>query len=41
VTIMPSIGAIESTMYDRAIFARPSSSPTNGWRVTAHGFELS
>ena len=39
-TITPLIGAIECTMYDRSIFGRPSSSPTNGWRVTAQGFEL-
>ena len=40
-TITPAIGAIESTMYDREIFGRPStSSSTGGWRVTAFGFEL-
>lgn len=41
VTITPLIEAIESTMYDREIFGRPStSSSTGGWRVTAVGFEL-
>ena len=39
-TVTPFIGPIESTMYDRSIFGRPSSSPTNGWRVTAYGFEI-
>mgnify|MGYP001559231247 FL=1 len=40
-TIMPFVGAVESTMYDRSIFGRPStSSSTGGWRVTAFGFEL-
>ena len=39
-TLAPIIQAIECTMYDRSIFGRPSSSPTNGWRVTAFGFEL-
>lgn len=40
-TITPYIGAIESTMYDREIFGRPSSSSsTGGWRVTTFGFEL-
>lgn len=40
-TISPAIGAIESTMYDREIFGRPStSSSTGGWRVSVQGFEL-
>ena len=39
-TIMPAIGSIECTAYDREIFARPSSSPSNGWSITAQGFEL-
>lgn len=40
-TITPFMGAVESTMYDREIFGRPStSSSTGGWRVTAFGFEL-
>lgn len=39
-TITPTIGAIMSTVVGGAIFARPSSSPTNGWRVWAQGFEL-
>lgn len=39
-TVMPLIGAIESTTVGGRIFARPSSSPTNGWRVWAQGFEL-
>lgn len=39
-SISPLIGAIESTVVSGRIFARPSSSPTNGWRVVAQGFEL-
>lgn len=40
-TISPVIGAIECTMYDRGIYATPStSSSTGGWRITAQGFEL-
>jgi len=40
-TITPFIGAIESTMYDREIFGRPSSSSsTGGWSISAFGFEL-
>lgn len=39
-TISPSIGAIESTAYDRSFFAAPSQSGTNGWKVTAMGFEI-
>ena len=39
-TIMPLIGAIESTIVSGKILARPSVSPTNGWRVLAQGFEL-
>ena len=38
-TISPMIGSIESTMYDRAIFASTSQSGSEGWKVTLMGFE--
>ena len=39
-TITPAIGAVESTMYDRVIFAKVGTSGTDGWRVNLTGFEL-
>lgn len=39
-TINPSIGAIESTMYDRSIFAAVDGGGTDGFKVNLMGFEL-
>lgn len=39
-TIAPVIGAIESTMYDRSIFATVSAVGTEGMKVNLQGFEL-
>jgi len=38
--ISPTIGAIESTMYDRSIFASASAGGTDNWKVTLFGFEI-
>lgn len=39
--IFPSIGAIETTMYDRSIFAKVgTASATDGFRINLFGFEL-
>ena len=38
--IFPSFGPIEGTMYDRSIFANVSASGSDGWKVTAMGFEI-
>ena len=39
-TIYPVIGAIESTMYDRVIFAKATPGGADLWRVNLQGFEL-
>lgn len=39
-TVSPTIGAIESTMYDRSLFAAVSGGGTEGFKITAVGFEL-
>lgn len=39
-TISPFIGAIESTMYDRGLYASVSGGGTDGFKITASGFEL-
>lgn len=39
-TITPRIGVWEGTMYDRSLFGRPSTSPTDGWKITLDGFEI-
>lgn len=40
-SISPRFGGIESTVYDRSLFAAVSSALGDGWRVTAYGFEIS
>lgn len=39
-TISPVIGAIESTMYDRVIFAKGAVAGVGQWSVNLQGFEL-
>ena len=39
-TISPVIGAIESTMYDRQIFARGTPGGNGQWLVNLQGFEI-
>lgn len=39
-TIYPRFEGIESTVYDRGLFVSVSSGLSDGWRITAQGFEL-
>ena len=39
-TVTPRFDGIESTMYDRGIYAVASSALGGGWKITATGFEL-
>lgn len=39
-TIYPIFNVIEGTMYDRAIFCNASADASDGWKISAQGFEL-
>lgn len=41
VSISPRFDGIESTTYDRSLFVSVSGGTSDGWRITAYGFELS
>ena len=39
-SISPRFDGIESTVYDRSLFVSVSGGTSDGWRITAYGFEL-
>ena len=40
VSFSPNIDSIESLVYDRPLFAEVQSGATDGWRISAQGFEI-
>lgn len=39
-TIIPLLGVLEGTMVDGTLWGNVSQSGTNGWKITAYGFEM-